>query len=233
MPTRSTGWWVSLGLWSCAACAAWAQPADDVFPPHGALPAAEEVADGGPLLRSADGHLGSGIRDWWLYRAKPALQYSHWGYADEFDEVPLGARLRAAQEAQVYRGWIGRARLYRYDFCDGSAALNAAGHLRLRDLAGELPCWSHQVIMIEATPGRPQLDAARRDHVAKQLADLGTIGQVVIGVPRVAAPFGDETRVWHSRFMNQVRTGGSAAGGGAAGGGAAASNVGGSQPSNP
>jgi hypothetical protein len=155
------------------------------------------------------------------------LQYSHWGYCDLFEEIPLGARVRAYQNAQVCSGWAARLWLYQYDFCEGGASLNAAGHKRLRELAENFPVWSHHVLVIESTPGKPHLDEARRTQVAKLLEAAGVPAAVTIGVPYIAAPFGDETREWNTLFLQQVRSGGATRGrggmgGGAGGGGAAA-----------
>lgn len=215
-------WWIILGCWSCVACAAWAQPADSTPPaPLEPLPA-EGYADAGAPYTSAcypvAGPSESGIRAWWLYRAKPALQYSHWGYPEEFEEIPFGTRVREAQRAQLCSGWTARLWLYRYDFCDQSAALNPAGHKRVYDLARQFPAWMQHTLKIEAT-GKPQLDAARRDQVARLLDELGTPAQVAVGVPTLASPFGDETQWWYSRFEDQVRSGGGRSGGAAAGAG--------------
>jgi hypothetical protein len=223
MRNQTTRWWIILGCWSCAACAAWAQPADSTpLAPPEPLPA-EGYADNGSPYTSAccpgDRPAESGIRAWWLYRAKPALQYSHWGYPEEFEEVPFGARVRMAQRAQLCSGWMARLWLYRYDFCDESAALNPAGRKRLYELAREFPAWMHHALVIETT-GIPELDAARREHVTRLLEEAGAPAHVVIGVTTVSAPFGDETRMWNTRFLNQVRSGGGTSTGGGAGGAA-------------
>ncbi len=154
---------------------------------------------------------------WWSNRLKPSLQYSHWGYCDQFEETPFGAQVRAHQRAQICSGWAARLWLYRYDFCDDGAGLNAAGHQRLTELAREFPVWSHHALAIESTSGKPQLDAARREHVARLLEESGVPAQVVIGVPAVSTPFGDEAREWNALFLRQVRSGGSPMGGSTAG----------------
>jgi hypothetical protein len=165
----------------------------------------------------------SRIGNWWQSQIKSCLQYSHWGYPEEFQEIPFGARFRAHQQAQICSGWSARLWLHRYDFCDDGAILNAAGHKRLTELAAEFPVWSHHVLVIESTPGKPQLDAARREHVAKLLEAAGVPAQVAIGVPTISAPFGDETRVWNTRLMDQIRSGGGQAGGASAASGAGVS----------
>lgn len=165
---------------------------------------------------------------WWHNGLKACLQYSHWGYCDLFEEIPLGARLRAHQQAQVCSGYAARLWLYRYDFCDDRASLNEAGHKRLTELAGAFPEWSHHVLVIETTPGNPQLDEARRANVAKLLEAAGTPATVVVGVPTISAPFGDETREWNKLFLKQVRSGGAQTGGSS--GGTGMGMGGGTQP---
>jgi len=122
-----------------------------------------------------------------------------------FEEIPFGARLRAHQQAQVCSGYAARLWLYRYDFCDDRASLNAAGHKRLTELADAFPEWSHHVLVIETTPGNPQLDEARRANVAKLLEAAGTPATVVVGVPTISAPLGDETRVWNDLLKDQMQ----------------------------
>jgi hypothetical protein len=216
---------VILGLWSCAASAADAPP--EAGPPAPATPeplSAAAPAEYGPQAVStacpSEFNQHSGWLGWWQNGLKPCLQYSHWGYCDQFEEIPLGARLRAHQNAQVCSGWAARLWLYQYDFCDGGTTLNAAGHRRLTELAGNYPVWSHHVLVIEATPGNPRLDEERRVQVARLLEAAGTPAPVVVGVLRVSAPFGDETREWNTKFMRQTRSGGAMGGGagGAAGG---------------
>lgn len=220
MRIRSTRWWMIVGCWSCAACVAWAQPADSppLAPPE-PLPAAEYADSGMPCdaeCSPTQVRPQSRVGAWWNCRVKPCLQESHWGYPEEFEEIPHGVRLRMAQRAQICSGWTARLWLYRYDFCDQSPTLNAAGRKRLYDLAREFPVWMQHTLQIEAT-GRPQLDAARCEQVTKLLVELGTPAHVVIGVPTPGSPFGDETQWWYSRFERQVRAGGGLSGGGMAG----------------
>ncbi len=218
MLSRYICWYAILGLCSYAASAAEAQPAaatpapEQLEPVPAAVPAAEDIhyrlSDASAIiLPDAVGvHRGHG-------RLKPCLQFSHWGYPEEFEEIPFGARVRAHQQAQICSGWAARLWLYRYDFCADGASLNAAGHKRLSELAREFPVWSHHALVIETTPGKPQLDAARRAHVEKLLETSGIPAHVVIDVATVSAPFGDETRVWNSLLMKQIQSGGPRAGG--------------------
>jgi hypothetical protein len=229
MHQTGTRWLVILGLLSWAAPAAGAQPESGAGNTESLEPAPADlrITDDptfAPAACSTGGSQQAVAPRRSLSRIKARLQYSYWGYPEEFEEIPFGARVRAHQEAQICSGWSARLWLYRYDFCDDGASLNAAGHKRLSELAHEFPVWSHHDLVIEATPGQPQLDAARRAHVEKQLETLGIPAQVVIGVPTVSAPFGDETRVWNSLLTKQIQSGGPRArgsqGGSSSGGGA-------------
>jgi hypothetical protein len=210
MHQTGTRWLVILGLLSWAALAAGSEPesgarnTENLEP----VPANLRLTDAptfAPAAYSTGGYQRAVAPRWWHDRLKSCLQFSHWGYADEFEEIPFGARVRAHQQAQICSGWAARLWLYRYDFCDDGATLNAAGHKRLSELAREFPVWTHHALMIEATPGKPELDTARRAHVEKLLETSGIPAQVVIGVPTVSAPFGDETRVWNELWMTQMK----------------------------
>jgi hypothetical protein len=227
MHQTGTRWLVILGLLSWAAPAAGAQPESGAGNTESleSVPADLRITDDptfAPETCSTGGYQSAVVPRRPLSRIKSRLQYSYWGYPEEFEEIPFGARVRAHQEAQICSGWSARLWLYRYDFCDDGATLNAAGHKRLSELAHEFPVWSHHVLVIEATPGQPQLDAARRAHVEKQLETFGIPAQVVIGVPTISAPFGDETRMWNSLLMKQIQSGGMQSGGMQSGGGSSA-----------
>jgi len=215
MKTQCIYWSVLFTLCSCAASAGEAPWEADQRAPA-AIPA-DPCPQDVPVACPGQADPRPRWRIWWQDSLKPCLQYSHWGYCDQFEEIPFGDRLRAHQQAQVCSGWAARLWLYRYDFCDDGAGLNAAGHKRLTELAREFPVWSHHVLVIETTPGKSQLDAARREHVAKLLEGAGVPAQVVIGVPTVSAPFGDETRDWNTLFLRQVRSGGGQMGGSSGG----------------
>ena len=154
---------------------------------------------------------------WWNERAKPCLQYSHWGYPEYFEETPNGARVRECQVAQICNGWASRLMLYHYDFCEDSSTLNLHGQRRLHELAAAFPIWMHHALVIETTPGNPHLDLQRRDHIAALLANGGTPAQVEVGYPPNVSPFGDETRVVGGKFLNAVSRSGLRSGGGSGG----------------
>jgi hypothetical protein len=145
---------------------------------------------------------------WWQDRAKPFMQYTHWGYPEYFEETPFGTSVRAHQRAQISSGWAARLVLYQYDFCDGGVTLNPSGQRRLKDLATGFDCWSHHRLLIEATPDRPQLAAARRNHVTKMLHDSGIPAHVEVGTPTGFMPTGDEALLMNMNLLRQVRSGG-------------------------
>jgi hypothetical protein len=150
---------------------------------------------------------GSRLSRWWHGSAKPCLQYSHWGYPEYFEEMPFGAGVTAVQSAQICNGWTSRLMLYHYDFCDGAASLNLHGQRRLNELAAAHHIWMHHVLRVEATPGAPRLDQARRNHVTRMLADAGLPVRVEIASPIEVSPFGDETRIVNDNLLRQVRSG--------------------------
>jgi hypothetical protein len=114
------------------------------------------------------------IEHWWQTRAKPCLQESHWGYAEQFEEKPFGASLRAHMNTQVCNGTKDRMVLYRYDFHEGilgpADKLNPHGQRRLTELARMLRCNIFPLV-IEPSLNDPALDTARRDHVLELLKD--------------------------------------------------------------
>jgi hypothetical protein len=150
---------------------------------------------------------GSRLSRWWHGHAKPCLQYSHWGYPEYFHEMPFGAGVTAVQSAQICNGWTSRLMLYHYDFCDGAVSLNVHGQRRLNELTTAHHIWMHHILRIEATPDSPRLAQARRNHVAKLLADAGIPARVEIDFPVEVSPFGDETRIVNDNLLRRVRSG--------------------------
>jgi uncharacterized membrane protein YgcG len=234
MHKTGTHWLVVLGLLSWTATAAGAQPESSLREMGDVEPVPIRVADG-PATASAvcfdGGDKRSALARWWQDRAKPRLQYSYWGYPEEFEETPLGASVQAHQRAQICSGWSARLFLYQYDFCDGGTTLNLHGQQRLNEMMAASPIWAHHTLFVEATPDQPQLALARREHVLSVLKNAGTPAQVEVGVPTGFVPFGEETREINTLLMKQIRSGGgtSGAGGGGSGGGGAAGAVGAGQ----
>jgi hypothetical protein len=109
----------------------------------------------------------------WRNRWKPCLQYTHWGYADEFEEVPLGVRVSAHLKTQVCNGLAAQMVLYRYDFCQATpqaSQLNPHGQKRLQEIKALVQSCGFHPVTIEAT-GDAGLDAARRQFVLQRLLD--------------------------------------------------------------
>lgn len=109
-------------------------------------------------------------------RLRLCMQDCHWGYPEEFCELPLGARLYAHLNVQVANGTAAQMVLYRYDFYDGifgdSFRLNQHGLKRLKEMVRMLQCNIYPII-VEQTPEEPGLAAARRNHVLKSIEQLG------------------------------------------------------------
>jgi hypothetical protein len=185
-----------------------------------AIPHDEAIVDSSARDTSQGCQSGSRLSRWWHGRAKPCLQYSHWGYPEYFEEPPFGASVRAVANTQICNGWNSRLTLYQYDFCDGAPFLNLHGQRKLNELAAAFQIWMHHTLRIEATPEAPRLDIARRDHIAKLLADGGVPARVEIGYPTEVSPFGDETRIVNENLLQRVRSGrpiGGMSGGGTGG----------------
>jgi hypothetical protein len=197
-------------LISCTPLAVCAQPPEQ-FPE----PAQTEVGYGEGAAYDPPGGYdtsrgyrgGSRLSRWWHGSAKPCLQSSHWGYAEYFEEVPFGVGVTAVHNAQICNGWAARQMLYHYDFCDGAASLNLHGQRRLNEFAASYHIQNHYILRVEATPGSPRLDQARRDYVAKVLADAGVPTRVEISYPAQVSPFGDETRIVNENLLDRVRSG--------------------------
>jgi hypothetical protein len=159
-----------------------------------------------PRVGCPGGVCGGG---WRCFRArmKACLQASHWGYPEEFCELPLGARLYAHLNAQVANGVAAQMVLYRYDFCDGilheASQLNHHGRTRLQRMGWMLRCNLHPLI-VEETPEEPSLAAARREHVIQSLAASGIAVPdewVVVGQPPSAGLSGEEAIIVYHKMV--------------------------------
>jgi hypothetical protein len=116
------------------------------------------------------------FRRLWHFRAKPALQESHWGYCNYFDEKPFGSALRQAIGIQVAQAAPGQMVLYQYDFLASDspspAELTDRGREQLARIVQRL-AYAPLPVTVEQTPGQPQLDQARRAHVLHLLQHQG------------------------------------------------------------
>jgi len=212
MHHTATRWAIALSLLSWTATAAGAEPesagTDRDNPAR--VSTENRVADEpdwGPsdCYESVDQR--SALVRWWQDRAKPVMQCLHWGYPEEFDETPFGASLRAHQRAQVCSGLSARLFLYQYDFCDEAPVLNPHGRQRLNDMMAALPPGSHHALIIEATPDKPHLAAARRDHVMLLLKNAGVTVPVHVSVASKLGLVGDEARTVYGLLEKQIRSG--------------------------
>jgi hypothetical protein len=151
---------------------------------------------------------------WWLSRAKPSLQCSHWGYADLFEEPPAGAALYAHKRVQVMLAMRARLALYRFDFYDEAsskaAELNPHGQQRLTGIARIAHCFGLHPIRIEPVPERPGLNTARREYVLGQLQQSSfTVPDewVVLGRPDAPGLAGEEAVEIHTNMLKQTASG--------------------------
>lgn len=186
-------------------------------PAAGFVPA--DAASTEPLPPCADGVCR---RSFWE-SFKAFMQWSHWGYPEEFQRTPIGTSFRANRQVQICNGQAAGLVLYRYDFCDESGeegpGLNAHGQKRLYLMLAQCRLGGCQPLIIEPTPDNPLLDAARRDCVIKLLEGARVSSAVVIGDPLTKGPSGVEARLLDVNYLRQVAGGGGAGGGGAGGGG--------------
>jgi hypothetical protein len=152
--------------------------------------------------------VGSRMSNYWHTRLKPCLQYTHWGYAENFVPRPLGASVYEPLQAQVTAGREAQMILYRYDFKEGidgpPEQLNAAGMRRLYKL-GPWLAETPLPLLVERTPGHPDLDEARRVAVADALSNVlmipTPVERVVVVDPAYRGLNGDEAL---EVYLNQL-----------------------------
>jgi len=153
------------------------------------------------------------------------------GVPEAFQEPPLGHSVYANFKTQVDNGEAARMTLYRYDFLDGTGALNPRGHECLAQIAALLPR-NFAPVVIEPAEGPPALNEARRLAVLNELGQ-GTFPippqRVVVARPAAIGLSGVEAAIIYQNQLSQtlrqgIGIGGSAqsgllgAGAGAAGG---------------
>ena len=145
-----------------------------------------------------------------LQRAKSRLQYSHWGYADQFYPRPFGTFVRSAVDAQVSNGIAAQLTLYRYDFVDisgeVSTTLNSYGRIRLMRMASILNTCPYPLV-IEYDQDHPQVNEGRRKHVLTQLQQInGSVAdeQVVVRIPAVRGRDAQEGLLLYQGLLRQI-----------------------------
>jgi hypothetical protein len=124
---------------------------------------------------------------WHRTQCKRNLQEHFLGYAEEFNEWPLGEAFYAHGRTQAANGQAARMVFYNCDFVDGASQLNLRGRDKLATVAATLPTTFFPVVVERTpaiTPEAMALDQARRSVVVAQLAQ-GTFPvpaeRVVIG----------------------------------------------------
>ena len=156
----------------------------------------------------------------WRQRRKAHCRDVMWGYPEEFEPKPLGAAVNAIAEKQVARGQEARMVLYEYDFLPSSDQLKPRGKTGLAKMS-EWMAHGAAPLLIEPTPGRPDLDEARRAAVWRELQcgpAAVPLEMIVIGRPDVLGLRGGEALLVDKNLMMQTSARGTAMGGGGGGG---------------
>jgi hypothetical protein len=110
----------------------------------------------------------AGKSSFWA-RCKYVLQKCVLGFPEEFEAPPLGETVARHYRSHVANGEAARMVLHQYDFAPGSELLNERGLdrlLQIQQVLGHNFC----PVVIERTPGCPQLAEARRLVVLNELA---------------------------------------------------------------
>jgi hypothetical protein len=156
---------------------------------------------------------------WHRTQCKRHLQEHFLGYAEEFNEWPLGEAAYAHARAQVANGQAARMVFYHYDFVDGSSQLNTRGRDKLAAVAANLPT-SFFPIMVERTPKEPGLDQSRKTVLLAELA-RGSFPvpaeRVLIGPSIANGMSGFESLLIYGRQVQNLASGGAIGGGGVGG----------------
>jgi hypothetical protein len=149
---------------------------------------------------------------WHRTQCKRLLQEHLLGYAEEFNEWPLGACVDAQARTQATNGLAARMVFYHYDFEEGTSQLNVRGRDKLAAVAATLPT-TFLPVVVERTPRAPGLDSSRRSVVLAQLAQ-GNFPvppqRVVIGPGIAHGMTGVESNVIFLRQLSSLGSGGSA-----------------------
>lgn len=156
------------------------------------------------------------MRAWWADK-KARLQWSHWGYPEEFEERPFGASVSAHVRTQITNGMVARMVLYQYDFYDSTfndpSQLNPHGRKRLHEIVAMSHCHLGRAV-IEPAEEDPELDSARRDHVVKLLQEWGEEVPeqwVVVADPKIPGLCGEEAVEIYENLLRQTSMRGSSA----------------------
>jgi hypothetical protein len=146
------------------------------------------------------------------------LQNCFLGFPSEFEAPPLGHFVYLHGKTEVANGEAARMVLYHYDFVEGGDELNPRGRYQLEKIAALLP-QNFNPVIIEATPGAPGLDEARRVAVARELAcgPFPVPAQRVVAGRPIAIPLqGQEAVIIYRNLLLNTESGGLRASGGVA-----------------
>jgi hypothetical protein len=159
------------------------------------------------------------IAQWWE-RCKAHCRDKAWGYPEEFVPAPLGAAVADNALRQIARAQTTRMVLYQYDFLPMSDQLKPRSRFALAKF-GEWASHGAGPVLVEPTPGHPELDEARRLAVWHEMQH-GPFAvppeMIAIGCPEVLGLRGGEALLVDKNLMMQTSSRGTAMGGGGAGG---------------
>lgn len=159
------------------------------------------------------------VAQWWE-RHKARCRDRAWGYPEEFIPAPLGAAVNANASLQTAQGQVSRMVLRHYDFLPLTDQLKPRSKIALLKY-GEWACHGAGPLLIEPTPGRPDLDEARRVAVLNELHH-GPFALppelIAIGIPGGGGLRGAEALVVERNLIMQTTSRGSSSGGGGGGG---------------
>jgi hypothetical protein len=197
-------------------------PTGPVTAPGPGLPAPGDAMS--PATPSAGGCTCGdrrGLSRWRWHRTqcKRHLQDHFLGYAEEFNEWPLGEAAYAQARTQVANGLAARMVFYHYDFVDDTTELNIRGRDKLAMVATLLPTTFFPVV-VERTPKQPGLDSARRSMLLAELA-RGSFPvpaeRLVIGPSIANGMTGREAIFIYGNQLQNLASGGFIGGAGATG----------------
>jgi hypothetical protein len=197
-------------------------PAAGPTAPGAALPlSTESAAPAAPPVGGCTCGDRHGLSRWRWHRTqcKRHLQDHFLGYAEEFNEWPLGEAEYAHARTQVANGLAARMVFYHYDFVDGTSQLNLRGRDKLAMVAATLPTTFFPVV-VERTPREPGLDAARKSILLAELT-RGSFPvpaeRIVIGPSIANGMTGFESLLIYGRQVQNLASGGFIGGAGATG----------------
>jgi hypothetical protein len=107
-----------------------------------------------------------------LHRLGRAIHEDFIGDPNQFVEPPLGAYLNEHRAMMVSKADIHRFTLYQSDFVRDGTGFSSSGAKRITLMATRLPGWLGPIV-IEWTPGKPELAEARKNAVVAALQANG------------------------------------------------------------